>query len=73
MLSVVLSLQLVLIMLCGTALELNRLTAVQEQGSDVYEENAFWALTYVFTSIISLTAVVALVISIPCLRDKIVV
>ena len=71
-LSVVLSLQLVLIMLCGTALELDRLTEVaEEKGGDVYEQRAFEVLMFVFTLIVVLTAMAALVISIPCLRERV--
>ena len=72
-LSIVLSFQLVLIMLCGTALELNRLTPAQELGGDVYEKSAFEVLMFVFMCFIVLTAAVALVVSIPCLRERVVV
>ena len=67
-LSIVLSSQLVLIMLCGMALEMNRLTP--ELASDPYEKSSFGALMVAFSIIIIMTAIAAMVISIPCLRDR---
>ena len=69
-LSIVLSLQLVLIMLCGMALEMNRLTP--EGSVDAYEETSFGILMVVFSVVIIFTAVVAIVVSIPCVRDPLV-
>jgi hypothetical protein len=67
-LSIILSSQLVLIMLCGMALEMNRLTP--ELASDPYEKSSFGALMVAFSIIIMMTAIAAMVISIPCLRDR---
>ena len=69
-LSIVLSSQLVLIMLCGMALEMNRLTP--EKASDVYEKKSFGLLMVAFSIFIVITALAAIVITIPCLRDRIV-
>merc|ERR1712166_462316 len=69
-LSIVLSLQLVLIMLCGMALEMNRLTP--ELASDPYEATSFGILMVTFSIIIVITALVSIVISIPFLRDPLV-
>jgi hypothetical protein len=69
-LSIVLSSQLVLIMLCGMALEMNRLTP--EKASDVYEKRSFGLLMVAFSIFIVITALAAIVITIPCLRDRIV-
>ena len=70
-LSIVLSLQLLLIMLCGMALEMNRLTP-KEKESDVVEKKSFGLLMVAFSIFIVITAIVAIVITIPCLRDRIV-
>ena len=69
-LSIVLSLQLVLIMLCGMALEMNRLTP--KKAADPYERNAFGALMVAFSIVIVSTSIVAIIITIPCLRDRLV-
>ena len=69
-LSVVLSLQLVLIMLCGMALEMNRLTP--EAASDPYERTSFGILMVTFSVIIIITAFCSIIISIPFLRDPLV-
>jgi len=69
-LSIVLSLQLVLIMLCGMALEMNRLTP--KEASDPYERTSFGALIVGFSIFIITTALAAIVITIPCLRDPLV-
>ena len=61
------TLQLVLIMLCGMALEMNRLTP--EKASDVYEKRSFGLLMVAFSIFIVITALAAIVITIPCLRD----
>ena len=66
-LSIVLSLQLVLIMLCGMALEMNRLSPAA--SLDPYESVSFDILMVTFSMIIIVTAVLAIVISIPCIRD----
>ena len=70
-LSGVLSAQLVLIMLCGMALEMNRLTP-KKTKDDVYEKRSFGALMVAFSIIIIMTSVCSIVITIPCLRDRIV-
>jgi hypothetical protein len=69
-LSILLSLQLVLIMLCGMALEMNRLTP--NDAVDPYESASFGVLMLVFSVIIIITAILAIVISIPCLRDPLI-
>jgi hypothetical protein len=69
-LSIVLSFQLVMVMLCGNALELNRLTPAKKD--DVYEESSFGMLMVVFTVFIVATGFVSLIISVPCLRERIV-
>tara|TARA_B110000008_G_scaffold172042_1_gene171726 strand:+ start:18 stop:644 length:627 start_codon:yes stop_codon:yes gene_type:complete len=69
-LSIVLSSQLVLIMLCGMALEMNRLTP--KLASDPYEKSSFGALMVAFSIIIIMTSVCSIIITIPCLRDRIV-
>ena len=70
-LSIVLSLQLVLIMLCGMALEMNRLTP--ELSADPYERSSFGLLMVAFSVVIIATALAAIVVTIPCLRDRIAV
>ena len=72
-LSIVLSLQLLLIMLCGMALEMNRLTP--KKTVDINEENernAFGALMVAFSVVIVSTSIAAIIITIPCLRDRLV-
>ena len=69
-LSIVLSLQLVLIMLCGMALEMNRLTP--EEANNPYEQRSFGALMVGFSIFIIITAFAAIIITIPCLRDALV-
>ena len=69
-LSIVLSLQLLLIMLCGMALEMNRLTP--ELVSDSYEAISFGILMVTFSIIIVITALISIVISVPFLRDPLV-
>ena len=69
-LSIVLSLQLVLIMLCGMALEMNRLTP--KEASDPYERTSFGALIVGFSIFIITTALAAIIITIPFLRDPLV-
>ena len=72
-LSIVLSLQLLLIMLCGMALEMNRLTP--KKTVDTNEENersAFGALMVAFSVVIVSTSIAAIIITIPCLRDRLV-
>ena len=69
-LSILLSLQLVLIMLCGMALEMNRLTP--EEAVDPYESTSFGLLMVTFSVIIIVTAVLAILVSIPCARDPLV-
>ena len=69
-LSILLSLQLVLIMLCGMALEMNRLTP--EEAVDPYESTSFGLLMVAFSVIIVVTAILAIVVSIPCARDPLV-
>ena len=66
-LSIVLSLQLVLIMLCGMALEMNRLTP--GAASDPYEKRSFGVLMVGFSIFIIITAIAAIIVTIPCLRD----
>ena len=68
-LSIILSLQLVLIMLCGMALEMNRLTP--ELASDPYEKSSFGMLMVAFSIVIIVTALGAIVVTIPCLRDRV--
>ena len=70
-LSAVLSLQLVLIMLCGTALKMNSLTP-QEAANDPYEKTAFGMLMVTFSIFIIVTSICSIIITIPCLRDRIV-
>ena len=69
-LSILLSLQLVLIMLCGMALEMNRLTP--EEAVDPYESTSFGLLMVAFSVIIVVTAILAILVSIPCARDPLV-
>merc|ERR1712166_288954 len=69
-LSIVLSLQLVLIMLCGMALEMNRLTP--DAAADPYEAIGFSILMVTFSIAIIATAVFAIFVSIPCIRDPLV-
>ena len=69
-LSIVLSLQLVLIMLCGMALEMNRLTP--DAAADPYEAIGFSILMVTFSIAIIATAVFAIFVSIPCIRDPLI-
>jgi hypothetical protein len=69
-LSMILSLQLVLIMLCGMALEMNRLTP--EEANDPYEKTSFGILMVTFSIIIIITALLSIIVTIPCVRDPIV-
>ena len=59
---IVLSLQLVLIMLCGMALEMNRLTP--DAAADPYEAIGFSILMVTFSIAIIATAVFAIFVSI---------
>ena len=56
---------------CGMALEMNRLTPI-EKASDEYEKKSFGLLMVAFSVFIVITALAAIVITIPCLRDRIV-
>ena len=70
-LSIVLSSQLVLIMLCGMALEMNRLTPTK--AADPYEKTSFGVLMVAFSIVIIMSSISAIIITIPCLRDRLVV
>ena len=65
-LSAVLSLQLVLIMLCGTALRMNTLTPIKTNAS--IEKRAFGILMVTFSIFIIMTSICSIIITIPCLR-----
>jgi hypothetical protein len=66
-LSIILSLQLMLIMLCGIALELNRLTP--KKAADPYDSRLFGILMVTFSVIIVLIGLLAILFSVPFLRD----
>ena len=68
-LSGMLSFQLMLMLLCGRALEINQLRRIQQQGEGgPYERDLFSALVVLFSILIICVAVCIIVVTIPCVR-----
>ena len=67
-LSGMLSFQLMLILLCGRALEINQLRA--ETNDDPYERELFSVLVVLFSILIISVAVCVIVVTVPCVRRQ---
>ena len=67
-----LSFQLMLIILCGRALEIHKMRADQGSDDDLYERELFGVLLVAFSLLVIAVALCVVVLLIPCVRDRLV-